>query len=162
MSDQPDNETISDGLSTYSVDNDDQLQPADTLIPGEDPVEVGYETADKLHGSIAFGTTADEEAEDETIEQRIRQEVPEDGTAYGAPDNESGLDPEPMAGGDDPDAIPADEDFVGDPSTQLDDTAAPLGVAEAPNDVEPLDVVESVEVTPSLDTDGEIDGRQQA
>ncbi len=120
MSDQPDNETISDGLSTYSIDNDDQLQPEDTLIPGEDPVEVGYETADKLHGSVAFGTTADEEAEEETIEQRIRQEVPEEGTAYGAPDNESGLDPEPMAGGDDPDAIPAEQDFVGDPSKPLD------------------------------------------
>lgn len=120
MSDQPDNETISDGLSTYSIDNDDQLQPEDTLIPGEDPVEVGYETADKLHGSVAFGTTADEEAEEETIEQRIRQEVPEEGTAYGAPDNESGLDPEPMAGGDDPDAIPAEQDFMGDPSKPLD------------------------------------------
>ncbi len=162
MSDQPDNETISDGLSTYSIDNDDQLQPEDTLIPGGDPVEVGYETADKLHGSLAFGTTADEEAQEETIEQRIRQEVPEDGTSYGAPDNESGLDPEPMAGGNDPDAIPANQDFVGDPSAPHDDSSAPLEVAEAPSDVEPLDVVESVEVTESLDSDGEIEGSQSA
>ncbi len=162
MSDQPDNETISDGLSTYSIDIDDQLQPEDTLIPGDDPVEVGYETADKLHGSVAFGTTADEEAEDETLEQRIRQEIPEDGTAYGAPDNESGLDPKPMAGGDDPDAIRADQDFVGDPSEPLDDTSAPLEVAEDAGTVEPLDDVESVDVTESLDTDGEIEGSQPA
>ncbi len=148
MSDQPDNETISDGLSTYSIDTDDQLQPEDTLIPGGDPVEVGYETADKLHGSLAFGTTADEEAEEETIEQRIRQEVPEDGTAYGAPDNESGLDPEPMTGGDDPDAIPADRDFVGDPSKPLDDSSATF------DSVEPLDSTES------LDSDAEIEGNQ--
>lgn len=160
MSDQPDNETISDGLSTYSVDSDDQLQPADTLIPGGDPVEVGYETADKLHGSVAFGTTADEEAEEETIEQRIRQEVPEDGTAYGAPDNESGLDPEPTVGGDDPDAISAAEDFVGEPSEAVDDTSAPLEIAEDQGIVAPLDTAESVEVTEFLDTDGQIEGIQ--
>ncbi|MGB3594613.1 MAG: hypothetical protein WBG89_07535 [Ornithinimicrobium sp.] len=115
MSEQPDRESISDDLTTYSVDGEDQLQPEDTLTPGGDPVEVGYETPDKLHGSLAFGTTADEQAEEETIDQRIRQEVPEEGTAYGAPENESGLDPEPMSGGDDPDAIPADQDFLGEP-----------------------------------------------
>ncbi len=115
MSDQPGRESIGDDLTTYSVDDEDQLQPEDTLIPGGDPVEVGYETPDKLHGSLAFGTTAEEQAQEETIDQRIRQEIPEDGTAYGAPDNESGLDKEPMAGGDDPDAIPADQDFVGEP-----------------------------------------------
>lgn len=120
MSDQPGRENIGDDLTTYSVDGEDQLQPEDTLISGEDPVEVGYETPDKLHGSLAFGTTAQEQAEEETIDQRIRQEIPEDGTAYGAPDNESGLDPEPMAGGDDPDAIPADQDFLGDPDDSLD------------------------------------------
>ena len=49
----------------------------------------------------------------ETIEARIAQEVPDPNSAYGAPDNESGLDGPPLVGGDDPDAIPADEDFLG-------------------------------------------------
>ena len=114
MSDQPGRESLSDDLSTYSVDDEDQLTPEDTLIPGDDPLEEGFETPDKLHGSLAQGVTAEEQAEDETIDQRVRQEIPEEGTAYGAPERESDLDPEPMAGGDDPDAIPAEQDFVGE------------------------------------------------
>ena len=39
--------------------------------------------------------------------------LPEEGTAYGAPDNESGLD-EDRVGGDDPDSIPAEDDWIGD------------------------------------------------
>ena len=39
--------------------------------------------------------------------------MPDPTSAYGAPDNESGLDSE-RVGGDDPDAIDADQDFVGD------------------------------------------------
>ena len=53
----------------------------------------------------------------ETIDQRIRQEEPEEGTAYGAP-NPLGefeeTDPDrDMLGGDDADAIPAETDFQG-------------------------------------------------
>ncbi len=134
MSDQPDRESISDDLTTYSVDGEDQLQPEDTLISGGDPVEVGYETPDKLHGSLAFGTTAEEQAEEETIDQRVRQEIPEEGTAYGAPENEGGLDPEPMAGGDDPDAIPAEQDFLGEPAAVADDAAATVEPDRATGD----------------------------
>lgn len=58
-----------------------------------------------------------EETEDggETIEQRIRQEEPEVGTAYGAPDpGGEYAETEPdMLGGDDPAAIPADTDVLG-------------------------------------------------
>lgn len=53
--------------------------------------------------------------QEETIDQRILQEEPEEGTAYGAPDRQGEYgetDPE-MLGGDDPDAIPADEDVLG-------------------------------------------------
>jgi hypothetical protein len=114
MSDQPGRENISDDLTTYSVDDEDQLQPEDTLIPGEDPVEAGYDAPDRLRGSLAFGVTADEQAQEETIEQRIRQEEPDPDSAYGAPDNESGLDEPEMVGGDDPDAIPAERDFIGE------------------------------------------------
>lgn len=95
----------------------DQSQPEDTLIGGEDPLDIGYQTADRLQGTTAFGTTPEEAREEETLEQRIRQELPEEGTAYGAPDDEGGLDAAntqaDRVGGDDPDAIPADQDFLG-------------------------------------------------
>lgn len=130
MSDQPGRENISDDLSTYSVDDEDQLQPEDTLEPGGDPLDTGYEPADRFRGSLAFGTTAQEQAQEETIEQRIRQEVPDPDSAYGAPDNESGMDRSEMIGGDDPDAIPVDQDFLGDEGREVDQLVAPDGGAE--------------------------------
>lgn len=48
----------------------------------------------------------------ESLDQRIHQEVPEEGTAYGAPSREHA---DERLGGDDPDAIPADEDVLGGP-----------------------------------------------
>ncbi|RIK13174.1 MAG: hypothetical protein DCC50_12645 [Acidobacteria bacterium] len=56
---------------------------------------------------------------EETIDQRIHQEEPEEGTAYGAP--ESGAEARreagevDMLGGDDPDAIPAERDVLDGP-----------------------------------------------
>ena len=49
----------------------------------------------------------------ESLEQRIHQELPEPGTAYGAPDDHAEREAERMLGGDDPDAIPADRDVLG-------------------------------------------------
>jgi hypothetical protein len=74
---------------------------------------------------MAWGVTAWEESQEETIEQRIKQEIPDPDSAYGAPDNESGLDDAEMLGGDDPDAIPADDDFVGDGGRQVGRLVAP-------------------------------------
>jgi len=93
----------------------DQLTESDTLENSgvEDPLDRGYSPPDTDRGSRAFGVTAEEQGRDEPLEERIRQEVPDPGTAYGAPDNESGLDTD-MAGWDDPDAIPAEEDWLGD------------------------------------------------
>ncbi len=114
MSDQPGRESIEDDLTTYSVDDEDQLQPEDTLDGSVDPLDRGYQVPDRFQGVTAWGITADEQRQDETIDQRIRQERPDPDSAYGAPDNESGMDRrEPMVGGDDPDAIPAEQDFVG-------------------------------------------------
>lgn len=57
----------------------------------------------------------------ETIDQRIRQEEPELGSAYGDPDD-ADTRPQRMAGGDDPDAIPLEDDFEGMPDdVALDD-----------------------------------------
>ena len=113
MSDQPEN--ISDDLGDYSIDDEDQLQPIDTLDQGvDDYLDTGFSPPDRPRGSLAHGVTAEEQHRDETIDERIRQEVPEEGTAYGAPDNESGLDDDGLLGGDDPDAIPAEDDWLGD------------------------------------------------
>ncbi len=53
----------------------------------------------------------------ETLDQRIGQEQPDPGTAYGAPDGgRAEREAERMVGGDDPDAIPADRDVLGGPA----------------------------------------------
>lgn len=57
-----------------------------------------------------------ETAEGETLDQRVHQEQPEEGTAYGAPDGRAEREAERMVGGDDPDAIPADQDVLGGPA----------------------------------------------
>ena len=60
MSGTEPNENISDDLTTYSVDDEDQLQPEDTLISDgvEDPLDRGYSPPDTARGSNSFGTTA--------------------------------------------------------------------------------------------------------
>lgn len=99
--------------TTYSLDDEDQLQPEDTLVDRgvDDALDEGYSPADRP--SPSYGNTVAEQEQGETIDQRIDQEIPDPTSAYGAPDNESGLDTERL-GGDDPDAIDADQDFVGD------------------------------------------------
>ena len=116
MSDTEPNETIADDLTTYSVDDEDQLQPEDTLERRRPrgrarPRLLPQRPARRA--STAHGTTAYEESIDETIDERIRQEVPDPDSAYGAPDNESGLDDD-RVGGDDPDSIDAEDDWLGD------------------------------------------------
>lgn len=113
MSEQQEN-TAND-LGDYSLDDEDQLQPEDTLVQEDvdDVLDRGYSPPDRLHGSLAHGVTAEEQHRDETIDERIRQEVPDPASAYGAPDNESGLDDDRL-GGDDPDSIAAEDDWLGD------------------------------------------------
>lgn len=91
----------------------DQLQPEDTLDGdlGSDVLDTGYSADDRPRGDEEWGRT-DPDHHD-TIDERVQQEEPEEGTAYGAPDDESGLDRERL-GGDDPDAIDAQDDWLGD------------------------------------------------
>lgn len=107
-------ESFSDGSSTFSVDDEDQLQPEDTLVDRglEDVLDEGYSPPDHQPSSL----DADFLDNGETIEDRIRQEEPDPNSAYGAPDNESGLDTrqEGRVGGDDPDSIAAEDDWLGD------------------------------------------------
>lgn len=68
----------------------------------------------------AHSESPDDPAVEETIDDRIAQEEPEQGSAYGAPEAGGVLggadDPAaegPSLGGDDPDAIPANKNFLG-------------------------------------------------
>ena len=109
------NENIDDDLTSYSVDDEDQ--PSN--LEGEedpdvdDPLDRGYSPNDRPQGVNAHGTTAYEESIDETIDERILQEEPAPSSAYGRPRNESGLDDDRI-GGDDPDSIDAEDDWLGD------------------------------------------------
>ena len=109
------NENLDSELTSYSLDDEDQLQPEDTLVndQGEDALDAGYSPADSARGSYAHGVTAYEQTYDESIDERIKQEEADPHSAYGRPDNESGLD-RPRIGGDDQDSIDAYEDWLGD------------------------------------------------
>ena len=117
MSDDVGRENYDNDLGSYSIDDEDQLQPEDTLIQDdvEDTLDRGYSPPERPRGVDAFGTTVAEQRRGESLEQRIAQEVPDPASAYGAPDNER---PRPRGqdrvGGDDPDSIAAEDDFIGD------------------------------------------------
>lgn len=116
-------ENLDTDLTSYSLDDEDQLQPEDSLTgsgePGEDALDTSYSPPDSPRGSLAHGTTAAEQLRGESLEERLKQERPDPASAAGAPDNESGLDVE-RVGGDDPDSIDADQDWVGGPEVGQD------------------------------------------
>ena len=63
----------------YSVDDEDQLQPGDSLS-GDDVADIldrGYSPPEHYSAGQGFGNTPYEEATGESLEQRIRQEEPE-------------------------------------------------------------------------------------
>lgn len=117
MSDQPGTESFEDDLGSYSIDDaTDAGSGQDDLLDSSEGDNEPWSPPDSMPRSTEYGTTASEQEQGESLEQRIRQEVPDPDSAYGAPDNESGLDTDPRdrVGGDDPDAIAAEDDFVGD------------------------------------------------
>ncbi len=65
----------------YSVDDETQLQPEDTLdFHGvEDVLDEGFVTRDSWSPAQGYGNTAAEEHQGESLEQRIAQEVPDVG-----------------------------------------------------------------------------------
>jgi hypothetical protein len=117
MSDESGRESYDNDLGSFSLDEEDQLQPEDTLIQDEveDTLDRGYSPPERPRGVEAFGTTAEEQHRGESLEERIRQEEPDPASAYGAPVNEGGLDDGgERIGGDDPDSIAAEDDFLAD------------------------------------------------
>jgi hypothetical protein len=61
------------------VSPSDQLQPQDTLVDrgSDDILDEGISPPEKLRGSTAKGVTGEEQAEGETIEERLAQEEPD-------------------------------------------------------------------------------------
>jgi Family of unknown function (DUF5709) len=78
-----------------SFEGSDQLDPSETLSGDntEDPLEVGYSPPDYEPKATRFGTTADEEREGETLDQRLAEEEPDvsaDDVAFGLEDERAG------------------------------------------------------------------------
>ncbi|MEU4193394.1 DUF5709 domain-containing protein [Kribbella sp. NPDC026611] len=79
---------------SYSVDDEDQLQPQDTLNDRgvDDLLDEGYSPPEKWSAGEGFGTTADEALQGETLDQRLSQEEPdadpyaEEGEDVGGPE----------------------------------------------------------------------------
>jgi hypothetical protein len=63
----------------YSVDDENQLQPEDTLLDRgvDDALDEGYSPPEKWSAAQRFGNTPYEEEVGETLDQRIAQEMPE-------------------------------------------------------------------------------------
>jgi hypothetical protein len=63
----------------YSVDDEDQLQPEDTLVDRgvDDTLDEGYSPPEKWSAAEKYGNTPLEEEEGETLDQRLAQEEPE-------------------------------------------------------------------------------------
>ena len=66
-------EDLDTDLTSYSLDDEDQLQPGDSLMGSgtadEDPLDAGYSPPDSARGSYAHGVTAAEQREGESIDQ---------------------------------------------------------------------------------------------
>lgn len=125
MSDQPGTENFDDDLGSVSLDDSvDAGEGQPDLLDASEGDNLPVTPPDQQSRATEWGTTSAEQAQDETIDQRIAQEEADPDSAYGAPDNESGLDERAdggdTVGGDDPDAIPASDDFLGEPGVEVD------------------------------------------
>ncbi len=116
--------TDRDDFSGYSVDDTTQLQPADTLDGDldRDVLDDGYTPPDHYVAADRFGTTPREQQQGEGLERRLREEEPE---VWEREDKAR----QDRVGGDDPDAIEGQEDFVGDA-----DPGRPVGHLVAPDE----------------------------
>lgn len=99
-----------ESMDVYDLDDEDQLQPEDTLDDRgvEDLLDEGYSPPERPRGGDAFGTTVAEQRQGESIEQRLAHEEPDPANTVEDPLVDSDMV------GDDPDAIAAEDDFLGD------------------------------------------------
>jgi Family of unknown function (DUF5709) len=99
-----------ESLGVYSLDDEDQLQAEDTLDDRgvDDLLDEGYSPPERSRGVDAFGTTQAEQRQGESIEQRLVHEELDPSNAFEDP-----LADSEVVGGDDPDAVAAEDDFLG-------------------------------------------------
>ena len=102
----------------YSVDDEDQPQSGgDSLTDNRglvNPLDEGYSPPERPREVESYGITAQEQHDGESIDMRLEEELPDD------PQDEH--DPrahvrhgDDRVGGDDPDAISVEDDFLGYP-----------------------------------------------
>lgn len=79
MTEIPPPENTDDQITYEKSEAQDQMQPYDTLDDRgvEDVLDEGYTAPEKWSAGEGYGTTAEEQRQGESLEQRLRQEVPE-------------------------------------------------------------------------------------
>ena len=94
-------------LDDPELEDDGVLDASDTLEgdPGEDPLDTGYEPADRWSAGERYGNTVSEERAGESLDQLLAEEVPDVDPYAEAEDEELSEDgplssdqPEPRAG----------------------------------------------------------------
>jgi hypothetical protein len=70
---------MSDDLYEGGFEGGDQLDPSETLTGDdtEDPLDFGYTPPEREPHAARYGTTAEEQFEGETLEQRLAEEEPD-------------------------------------------------------------------------------------
>ena len=78
----------------WTPDDEGQLSADDTLVDRglDDALDEGYSPPERPRGLDAFGTTAAEQQQGETLEQRLRQEEPDPTADPDAPLSRNDLD----------------------------------------------------------------------
>lgn len=119
MSDQFDLEPGegSDDQSSFSVDDETQLPAEDQLEDRgvDDLLDEGYSPPERPREAESFGITAEEQRQGESLDQRLREEMPDDPSDEHDPRATPTTADDERVGGDDPDAISVEDDFLGDP-----------------------------------------------
>ena len=74
---------MSDDLYEGGFEGGDQVDPSETLTGDdtEDPLDFGYSPTEREPHATRYGTTAEEQFEGETLEQRLAEEEPDVGAA---------------------------------------------------------------------------------
>ncbi|MDO5711472.1 MAG: adenosine deaminase [Micrococcales bacterium] len=155
-------------MSDQHVGNDPLTMPGfdETLDAAQRDAQIGSDEGDDMPVTppdmmprASEHLMAGQSDAEETIEERLSQEVPDPDSAYGRPDNESGLDEPERIGGDDVDSIAADEDYLGQGISYRNDgdgrSPEESAMHLAPDSRDPQDLEDSAELGESGDEDQE-------
>lgn len=79
MSDDFEDDSVDEGVIPDESEQLDQLQPEDSLVDRgvADTLDEGYTAPERWSPAEGFGNTPAEEAEGESLDQRLRQEEPD-------------------------------------------------------------------------------------